>query len=128
MKHDILADMFCIIKNTEALGRDECIVSASSLVKNVLEVMQKHNYIKKFNYIEDGKGGKFKVYLIGKINNTNIIKPRFSVKKDEFSKYEKRYLPAAGLGILIISTTKGIFDQEEAKKQNLGGKLLGFVY
>lgn len=128
MKHDLLADMFCIIKNTEVMGRNECEVPASNLVKNVLAVMQKHNYIKKFTYIEDGRGGKINIQLTGKINDTNVIKPRFSVKIDEFSKFEKRYLPASGLGILILSTSKGVFDQIEAKKQKIGGKLLGFVY
>ena len=52
----------------------------------------------------------------------------FSVKKGEFIKWEKRFLPANGIGILILSTTKGVMDHQKAKKERLGGTLLGFVY
>ena len=128
MKHDILADMFSIIKNTEGIGRKECSVPASNLIKNVLTIMKNHKYIGDFKYIEDGRGGKFKVTLIGKINDCNVIKPRFSVEKNEFIKWEKRYLPANTIGILILTTNKGIIDQYEAKKLGTGGKLLGFIY
>jgi small subunit ribosomal protein S8 len=50
------------------------------------------------------------------------------LKTDEFEKWEKRFLPARGFGILLISTTKGIMTHEDAKKQHLGGKLLAYVY
>lgn len=128
MRHDLLADVFSIIKNMESIGRKECIVPASNLIKNVLKIMHKHKYIGDFDLIKDGKGGKFRVKLIGKINNCNVIKPRFYMKKDEFIKSEKRYLPANNVGILIITTSKGVVDQKEAKKHEVGGSLLGFVY
>jgi len=128
VKHDLLADVFSVIKSMESIGRPECTVPASRIVKSVLEIMHGHGYIGGFRHIEDGRGGKFKVGLIGKINNCNIIKPRFSLKKDEFIKWEKRFLPANNVGILILTTSAGILDQHKAKKENTGGKLIAYVY
>ncbi len=128
MRHDLLADVFSIIKNTEAIGKKECLTPASNLIKNVLLIIQKYKYIGDFEFIDDGKGGKFKVQLLGKINDCNVVKPNFSVKKTEFIKFEKRYLPANNIGILILTTSKGIMDQHRAKNEGIGGRLLGFVY
>ena len=110
------------------MGKSVCIVPASKLGKNILKVMQEHKYIGSFEFIDDGKGGKFKIDLIGRINACNSIKPRVSVKANEFIKWEKRFLPAENIGILILTTAKGVMDQAKAKKLNEGGKLLGFVY
>jgi small subunit ribosomal protein S8 len=128
MKHDQLADMFAIIKSAEAIGKKECIVPFSKIGKAVLKIMQNHKYISDFDIIEDGKGGKFKVKLLGNINDCRAIKPRFCVKKNEFIKWEKRFLPAANTGILIVSTTIGIVDQKIAKQKGIGGVLLAYVY
>jgi small subunit ribosomal protein S8 len=128
MKHDLLADVLATIKNTEAIGRRECTTPASKVIRGVLKVMQKHGYIGEFEYIEDGKGGKFKIHLKGRINNCNVIRPRFSVQITEFIKWEKSFLPSENVGVLIVTTSRGIMDQKEAIEQKTGGKLLGFVY
>ena len=128
MKHDLLADVFSVIKNTEAIGRKECSAPASRVIKGVLKTMQKHGYIGEFEHIEDCRGGRFRIRLLGKINNANVIKPRFSVPVSEFIRWEKRFLPADDMGIIILTTSRGIMDQREAKEKNTGGKLLGFVY
>jgi small subunit ribosomal protein S8 len=124
VRHDILADCFSIIKNAETVGKNECFSPVSNLVKNVLEVMKNHGYIQGY----DKEGKRFKVMLNHRINDCSIIKPRFSFKKDEFDKWEKRYLPASGFGIIIVTTPKGIMTHKQAKKEEMGGKLLGYVY
>lgn len=128
MRHSILADCLSTINNAEDVGKDECMVPASKLLLNVLKTLQREGYIGEFEKIEDGKGGKFRIDLNGEINKCNIIRPHFSVKKDEFEKWEKRYLPAKGLGILVVSTSSGIITHEEAKEKGVGGKLLAYVY
>ena len=128
MKHDILADAFLIIKSTENAGKKECMVPASRIIGSVLKIIEDSEYIRKFELIDDGKGGKYKVHLNGTINNCHVIKPRFSVKNDEFIKWEKRFLPASDIGILLVTTSKGVMDHKKAKKEGLGGQLLGFVY
>jgi len=90
--------------------------------------MKEKGYIGNFEFIQDGRGGKFKVELKGKIIDCNAIKPRFSVKVDEFEKWEKRYLPAYNVGILILTTNKGVIDHSKAKELRVGGKLLCYVY
>jgi len=128
MRHDLLSDVLSAIKNGDKYGKRETITTASKLVKNVLLILQKHNYIGDFEYIDDKRGGKFRIQLLGKINDCNAIRPRLFVKKNEFEKYEKRFLPAAGLGIIIISTPKGVMTHNEAIEKELGGALLAFVY
>ena len=128
MRHDPLADVFSALKNTEAIGRKECIVPNSKLIRSTLKVIHDNKYIGGIDVIEDGRGGKIKVKLVGRINNCNVIKPSFSVKMAEFFKFEKRYLPAQNVGILILTTSKGIMDQKEAAKKGTGGRLLGYVY
>jgi len=128
MRHDMLADVLSTIKNAEMVGKKECISPASNLVREVLFIMQREGYIGKFEFIDEGRGGKFRIELKNRINNCNVIKPRYSVKLNEFEKWEKRYLPSKGFGILILTTTTGIMTHEEAKKKKIGGKLLAYVY
>jgi len=128
MRHDTLADVMSTIKNAERIGKKDCITPASNLVKEVLKIMQKQGFIGIFEFIDDGRSGKFKIKLKNRVNDCNVIKPRYSVKVDEFEKFEKRYLPAKGFGILIVSTTKGIMTHEEAKKQKMGGVLLAYAF
>lgn len=128
MRHDTLADVLSAIKNAERVGNKECIAPASNLVREVLKVMQKKGFIGVFEFIDDGRSGKFKVQLKNRVNDCNVIKPRYSVKLGEFEKWEKRFLPARGFGILLISTTKGVMTHEEANKERLGGKLLAYVF
>jgi small subunit ribosomal protein S8 len=128
MRHDTLADALSIIKNAERVGKKECIVPASKLIKEVLRVFKEHDYIGAIEFIDDGRAGKFKVELKGKIIDCNVIKPRFSVKVEEFQKWEKRFLPSRELGLLVLTTSKGIIDHKKAKEIHVGGKLLCFVY
>ncbi len=129
MLNDILANTLSKILNAEKKSRNECLVKPSSkIVKKVLEIMKDNLYIGNFVEIKDNRGGVLKINLIGKINNCNVIKPRYSVKIGFFEKFEKRYLPAKGFGIIIISTNKGIMTVEEAKEKKIGGRLLAYCY
>ncbi len=101
---------------------------ASNLTKDILSVMQKNGYIGQFEVFEDKRGGEIKVNLIGKINSCGVIKPRFPVNLKNVSKYERRYLIGAGMGLLILSTPLGVMSSEEARSKKVGGVLLGYVY
>jgi len=128
MLQDTLADALSVIKNAERIGKNTCITRASKEVKSVLKVLQDNSYIGAFEFVGDGRGGKFKIELKGKVIDTNVIKPRFSIALDEFEKWEKRYLPARNIGLLVITTPKGIIDHKKAKELHVGGKLVCFVY
>ncbi|MEM0476435.1 MAG: 30S ribosomal protein S8 [Candidatus Aenigmatarchaeota archaeon] len=128
MQHNLLADALSKIKNAERIGKKEVIIKRSKLVENVLKVMQENKYIGRYEIIPDNKQGLIRVELKNKIVDCNVISPRFSVKIDEIEKYEKRFLPAKGVGILILTTSKGVIDNKKAKELHIGGKLLAYVY
>ncbi len=127
--NDPLADALSHIKNTERVGKLECSIKpASKLIGNVLGVMKEGGYIEEFEYVEDGRGGIFNVKLRGKINDCNVIKPRFFVRVREYERWEKRFLPARDFGLLIVTTSRGVMSHNKAIEEGLGGQLLAFVY
>ncbi len=128
MRQDLVSDVMYVLNNADKFGKQDCTLPASDLVKNVLMVAQKAGYVGSFEFIDDGKSGMFKVDMTGKINMSRSIKPRFSVKKNDYEKWENRFLPAKNVGVLIVSTNKGIMTQKDAETQSLGGKLLAFIY
>ena len=128
MSKDLVADMFNTIKVYEMKGKRECTVPYSKLIGNILKAMKEHGYIGDYEYVDDGKGGYFKVKLVGRINNCAAIKPRMPVKAKEWVDMERKYLLGVNVGIIIVSTPKGVMTNREARKQNIGGRLLGFVY
>lgn len=128
MKYDLLSDVMSAIKNGDRSGKPYTITPSSKLVKNILLILQKHKYIGDFEYIDDNMGGKFKIQLVGKVNDCKAIRPRYYAKVEDYEKFEKRFLPAAGMGFIIVSTSKGLMLHSEAKEKNIGGTLLGFVY
>lgn len=129
MINDPVADALNSIKTHEMNGKMECdIKPASKFIQKILSIFQKYEYIGEFEFIDDGKSGSFKVKLLGRVNNCGVIKPRFSVKYDEWSKWEERYIPSKDFGILIVSTSQGLMTNREAKKKKIGGKLIGYIY
>lgn len=126
---DSLSNGLTTIMNNEMRNKRDCVISpASKLLGRVLRVLQLNGYIGEFEFIEDGRTGKFKVQLLGRVNKCGAIKPRFSVKSDSFENWEKTYLPAREMGILVVSTPFGVISHKEAKGKNVGGRLLAFVY
>lgn len=126
---DPLADALSNIYNNEERHKHECILSpASKLIGKVLRVMQKNGYIGEFEFIDDGKSGKFRVQLLGRINKCGVIKPRFSVKFDDIEIWEKKFLPAREFGIIIITNPSGVISHQEAKETGAGGRLMAYVY
>jgi small subunit ribosomal protein S8 len=129
MRHDTLADAMSAIKNAGRVGKFECLIKPSSkLIGRVLKIMEEEGYIGKFEHIDDGRGGIFRVQLIGRINDCGVIKPRYSVGYRQLEKYEARYLPAEGFGVLILTTTQGVVTHTKARELKVGGKLLAYVY
>ena len=129
MLMDPLSDTLSSLKNSERVGNLQCVTKpASKLIGKVLGVMNEHGYIGEFEFVDDGKGGKFQVQLLGKMNDCGVIRPRYDLKKTEFEKFEKRFLPAKGFGILIMTTPLGVMDHKNAMEKGVGGKLLAYVY
>jgi small subunit ribosomal protein S8 len=126
---NILANLFISLQNSEMRHKKECIViPASKLASEVMRVLQKRRYIGEFEFIDDGVTGKLRVQLLGRINKCGAVSPRFPIKAKKYQSWESRFLPAVGVGMLVISTPKGVMSHTDAQAQNLGGRLLGYVY
>tara|TARA_B100000029_G_scaffold67712_1_gene60342 strand:+ start:342 stop:734 length:393 start_codon:yes stop_codon:yes gene_type:complete len=126
---NILANLFVTIDNSESRRKSECIIlPTSKLAINVLDTLKKDGYIKNFEYIDDKRGGKFKVDLFAKITKCGSITPRFKVKKSEYSNWEQQYLPSYSRGMLLVTTNEGVMSHHEALNRGLGGFLIGYVY
>ncbi len=127
--NDPLGNVLSHLHNCEKIGRSECLVKPSSkLIINVLNLIKDKNYIGEFNVIKDGKGNLIKINLLGNINKCGVIKPRFPYKAEELNRFEKRFLPARDFGFIIVSTSKGLMTHKDARDNNLGGKLIAYVY
>ncbi|MDK2849622.1 MAG: small subunit ribosomal protein [Candidatus Woesearchaeota archaeon] len=127
--NDPLADALFKINHYEQLRKKECtITNVSNLLLKVLEILKDNRYIGDFSVEETSRGRVVKVNLLHRITELKAIKPRFSIKKDEYVNVEKRYLPAKGFGIVIVSTPKGIMTHKDAIKENLGGRLIAYCY
>lgn len=124
-----LANLLSSVRNAVTVGKVEMFaMPTSGISTEVLRIMQSRGYIQEFEMIDDGRGKVYKIKLLHTINNCGAISPRTPVRVSELEKWEKRYLPAQGFGLLLLTTSAGILTHEEARKKGLGGKLVAFVY
>jgi len=126
---DTLANGLTTIMNNEMRRKRECVINtASKLLGRVLRVMQLNSYIGEFEFVDDGRSGKFRVQLLGRINKCGAIKPRIPVSLREIENWEKRFLPSRDIGVLVVSTSQGVLSHREVKERKIGGRILAFVY
>ena len=126
---DPLVNALNTILSHEGRRKNECIITpASGLVGRVLRLIQSKGYIGEIEFIDDGRQGKFRVQLFGRINECEAVMPRFKTRVSEMEKWEKRFLPSRNLGLIILSTNKGVMDHVQAKEEHVGGVLLAYVY
>lgn len=123
-----IADSMNMLKNAEMARKKEVIISpASNLLQRVLRILQSNAYIGEFERYDDGRQGKFKIALLGKINEAKgLIRNSYYVS--QFEALERRLLPAPGLGIIILSTNQGVMSMKEAEERHIGGQALCYVY
>ena len=126
MSQDIVADALNTMRNAKRAGKETVEVKKiSNLLIEVLKIMKQKEAIKKYKINPKDKSVEI---TIGDISECKAIKPRFTVQKDEIEKYERRYLPARGIGTMIVSTNKGLMTHEEAKEEDIGGCLIAYFY
>lgn len=128
---DPIADMLTRIRNALVAKHEEVQVPASNIKKAIADILTEEGYIKGYTVIEDGKQGILNINLKYASNNERVItglkrisKPgmRVYARKDEIPKV------LGGLGIAIISTSKGVMTDNEARKQGVGGEVLCYIW
>ena len=127
---DLIADVFTIIRNAVLIKRDAVDVPASNNIKEIMAILKKNEYIDNFKLIEDKKQGLVRVYLkyiAGKSAIRNIRR----VSKPGLRVYVKgKKIPSVlrGRGIAIVSTSKGVITDKEARQMGVGGEVIGYVW
>jgi small subunit ribosomal protein S15Ae len=125
----VLADVLKTISNAEKRGKRQVLLRPSSkVIIKFLQTMQKNGYIGDFTVLDDHRNGKIVVELIGRINKCGVISPRFDVPVKDMEKWVVNVLPSRQFGHVVLTTTFGIMDHEEARRKKTGGKILGFFY
>ena len=129
MLHNVLANALKCLLNAEKKGRRQVIIKpASKVLIKFLKLMQKRGYIGEFEVIDDHRSGKIVIELLGRINKCGVISPRFDVSLSKVEQWTNNILPSRQFGFLVLTTTKGILDHNQAKHKGTGGKVLGFFY
>ncbi|MBI1973515.1 30S ribosomal protein S8 [Candidatus Micrarchaeota archaeon] len=124
-----LSDSLISIQNAELARRTTCVVRpASKLLGELLKILQKNSYLGEFELVDDGKAGFYKIQLRGAITKCRAVNPRSPTKVADIERLEKRFLPSAGEGLLIISTPGGLLTHTEARASKTGGRIMAYIY
>ena len=128
---DVIADMLTRIRNANDAKHATVDVPASNMKKAIADILLTEGYIKSYQVIEDGKQGVIRITLKYGPNKSKIIKGLRRVSKPGLRIYAScEDMPRVmnGLGIAIISTSKGIMTDKAARANNVGGEVLAFVW
>jgi len=128
---DPVADFLTRIRNGNMVMHETVEVPGSKIKLSIARIMQEEGYIKDYEFVEDGKQGIIRIYLKYGPNKKKVItgikrisKPglRVYVKKDEIPRV------LGGLGTAVISTSKGLMTDKNARKQGLGGEVICYIW
>ena len=128
---DTLADLLTRIRNANSAKHDSVDIPASNMKKAICQILVDEGYVKNFTVVEDGKQGIIKVNLKYGEGKSPVINGLRRVSKPGLRVYSSaEELPRVmkGLGVAIISTSKGVMTDRQARKENLGGEVLAFVW
>lgn len=128
---DTIADLLTRIRNASSAKHETVEVPASNMKKAIAQILVDEGYIKKFTVIEDGKQGIIKITLKYGEGKKPIISGLKRVSKPGlriYSNVEDMPKVLKGLGIAIVSTSKGVMTDRQARKENVGGEILAFVW
>ena len=128
---DSIADMLTRIRNAGAAKHETVDVPASKMKKAIAQILLDEGYIKSLQLIEDGKQGIIRIVLKYGENKTSVISGLRRVSKPGLRIYtncEDMPKVMKGLGIAIVSTSKGVMTDKQARKENVGGEVLAFVW
>ena len=128
---DTIADLLTRIRNASAAKHDTVDVPASNMKKAIVQILVDEGYLKSFTVVDDGKQGIIRITLKYGENKAQVISGLKRVSKPGLRIYtscEEMPQVMKGLGIAILSTSKGIMTDRQARKEHVGGEVLAFVW
>ena len=128
---DTIADMLTRIRNANSAKHESVDIPASNMKKAIAQILLDEGYVKSFQVIDDDKQGVIRVTLKYGDNKTPVITGLRRVSKPGLRIYTNcEDMPKVmnGLGIAILSTSKGVMTDKKARKENVGGEVLAFVW
>lgn len=129
--NDPIADMLTRIRNAQIAKHDTVVIPASNMKKSIAKILLDEGYIKSYEVVEDGTQGVIRIQLKYLAGKEKVISGLRRVSKPGLRVYAGAdELPQVlrGLGIAIISTSKGIMTDKKARAQHVGGEVLAFVW
>ena len=128
---DVIADMLTRIRNASSAKHETVDIPASNVKKAIADILLEEGYIKAISIIEDGKQGVIRIALKYEAGKTAAIHGIKRVSKPGlriYSNCEDMPKVMGGLGVAIVSTSKGIMTDKKARRENVGGEVLAFVW
>ena len=128
---DSIADMLTRIRNANSAKHDTVQIPASNMKKAIAQILVDEGYVKSFKVIDDGKQGMIEIALKYGPNKSQVITGLRRVSKPGLRIYtncEEMPNVMKGLGVAILSTSKGVMTDKEARKANVGGEVLAFIW
>ena len=128
---DSIADLLTRIRNASSAKHETVDIPASNMKKAIMQILVDEGYVKSFTVIEDGKQGMIRATLKYGEGKTPVITGLRRVSKPGlriYSSVEDMPKGLKGLGIAIVSTSKGVMTDRQARKENVGGEILAFIW
>lgn len=128
---DPISDYLTQIRNATKARHSKVDIPASNIIKEMTKILQDEGYIRSFTFIDDDKQGKVRIYLKYGENRKSTIIGLKRVSRPGYRRYAKvDKIPRVlnGLGIAILSTHKGIFTNKQARKENVGGEIICYIW
>ena len=128
---DVIADMLTRIRNANDAKHATVDIPASNMKKSIADILVNEGYVKSYQVIEDGKQGVIRIALKYTQGKQKVIRGLRRVSKPGLRIYAScEDMPRVmnGLGIAIVSTSKGIMTGKQARKENVGGEVIAFVW
>ncbi len=128
---DPIADMLTRIRNANMVRHEKLEVPASNLKKEIADILKREGFIRDYEYVSDDKQGVLRVFLKYGPNNERVITGLKRISKPGLRVYAKAdELPKVlnGLGVAVVSTSKGVLTDKEAREQAVGGEVLAYIW